>query len=206
MSAAEKQRKYRARRDADPARRAAYLEKQRQAWHRLRAQRKVKTVGMMSEREKRSKRAYWRKAQKESRERKTKLQYRDVSCPCTTRQSFECRCDGTHDFAFDVEHTATLVPQTHKAAACEIPWGPDLIGEWCVVRYEGDIYPGIIQDIMETHVQVKCMSNIGVNRFFWPLREDVLWYLFEDVLRMIPPPKAVNSRHVEIDREIWSSL
>lgn len=132
--------------------------------------------------------------------------YRDVSCPCTTRQSFECRCHGTHHFAFDVAQTATLLPQTHKVAGTEISWGPEQIGEWCVVKYEGDIYPGIIQDTMETHVQVKCMSSIGVNRFFWPLREDVLWYLFEDVLRMIPPPKAVTSRHVEIDKEIWSSL
>ncbi|KAK0133284.1 hypothetical protein N1851_031198 [Merluccius polli] len=132
--------------------------------------------------------------------------YRDVSCPCTTRQSFECRCDDTHDFSFEVHQTAPLAPQTHNAAASEIPWGPDLIGKWCVVRYQDDIYPGIIQDIMETHVQVKCMSNIGVNRFFWPLKDDLLWYLFEDVLRIIPPPKAVTSRHVEIDRDIWASL
>lgn len=63
MSAAEKKWRYRARQDADPARRAAYLEKQREAWHKHRSQGKVKTVAEMSEREKRSKRAYWRKAQ-----------------------------------------------------------------------------------------------------------------------------------------------
>lgn len=37
--------------DADPERRAAYLEKQREAWHRLRSQGKVKTVADMSKRE-----------------------------------------------------------------------------------------------------------------------------------------------------------
>ncbi len=74
VSAAEKQRRYRAHRDADPARRAAYLEKQREAWHRLRSQGKVKTVAQMSEREKRSKRSYWRKAQQRSRERKSRLE------------------------------------------------------------------------------------------------------------------------------------
>ena len=73
MSAAEKQRRYRACRDADPARRAAYLEKQREAWHRLRSQGKVKTVAEMSDRDKRSKRAYWRKAQQRSRERQHRL-------------------------------------------------------------------------------------------------------------------------------------
>ncbi|KAF3837831.1 hypothetical protein F7725_009599 [Dissostichus mawsoni] len=54
--------------------------------------------------------------------------YRDVSCPCTARQSYECRCDDTHTFSF------------------------------------------------------------------------------EDILRVIPPPKSVTSRHVEIDKDIWSSF
>lgn len=83
-----------------------------------------------------------------------------------------------------------------------------MIGQWCVVTYEETIYPDTIQEITETHVQVKCMSKIGraENRFFWSLRDDVLWYLFEDVLRIIPPPKPVNSRHVEIDQDIWSNL
>lgn len=74
MSAAERQRRYRARRDADPERRAAYLEKQREAWHRLRSQGKVKTVADMSEREKRRKRAYWKKAKQNSRERKSRIE------------------------------------------------------------------------------------------------------------------------------------
>ncbi len=44
------------------------------------------------------------------------------------------------------------------------------------------------------------MHRIGVNRFFWPQQDDVLWYLHEDVIRMIPPPTSVTSRHMEIDR------
>lgn len=70
VSAAEKQRQYRARRNADPERRAAYLEKHRETWHEKKWQGKVKTVKNLSEREKRRKRAYWRKAQRQSRERK----------------------------------------------------------------------------------------------------------------------------------------
>ncbi|KAI4800038.1 hypothetical protein KUCAC02_016575 [Chaenocephalus aceratus] len=53
---------------------------------------------------------------------------------------------------------------------------------------------------------VKCMHVAGVTRFFWPLREDVLLYPFEDILRAIPPPKSATSRHVEIDKDIWSSF
>lgn len=46
----------------------------REAWHRLRSQGKVKTVADMSEREKRRKRAYWKKAKQNSRERKSRLE------------------------------------------------------------------------------------------------------------------------------------
>ena len=70
LSAAEKQRQYRARRDADPMRRAAYLQKHRETWHDNKKLGKVKTVNDLSEREKRRKRRYWRRAQQESRGRK----------------------------------------------------------------------------------------------------------------------------------------
>ncbi len=70
LSAAEKQRQYRARRDADPERRTAYLQKHREKWHDDRKLENVKTMKDLSEREKRRKRAYWRRAQRQSRERK----------------------------------------------------------------------------------------------------------------------------------------
>ncbi|CAL8405959.1 unnamed protein product [Arctogadus glacialis] len=63
LSAAEKQRQYRARRNADPEKRAAYLQKHRETWQENKQQGKVKAVKDLSEREKRRKRAYWRKAQ-----------------------------------------------------------------------------------------------------------------------------------------------
>jgi hypothetical protein len=44
LSAAEKQRHYRARRNADPVKRAEYLEKERQAWHNKKAKGKVKMI------------------------------------------------------------------------------------------------------------------------------------------------------------------
>lgn len=70
LSAAEKQRRYRARRDADTKRRAAYLHKHRETWHENKKRGKVKAVKDLSEREKRRKRAYWRSAQRRTRERK----------------------------------------------------------------------------------------------------------------------------------------
>ncbi|XP_052438851.1 protein FAM118B isoform X1 [Carassius gibelio] len=77
MSAAEKQRRYRARRDADPSRRAQYLEKQREAWYRQIRHGKVKPVAELSESEKQSKRDQWRKAQQRRRQRNRMLVQKD---------------------------------------------------------------------------------------------------------------------------------
>lgn len=88
-----------------------------------------------------------------------------------------------------------------------MPWqSADVIGQWCCLKYDDAFYPGVILEVNETHVNVKCMHRIGNNRFFWPLREDVLWYLHEDIIRIIPPPASVTLRHVEIDKDIWSEI
>ncbi|KAK3519365.1 hypothetical protein QTP70_026443 [Hemibagrus guttatus] len=46
--------------------------------------------------------------------------YRDVSCPCTAKQSFECQCNDTHHFSFGVQQTAPSMTQTHKSKDSEI--------------------------------------------------------------------------------------
>jgi hypothetical protein len=71
LSAAEKQRQYRARRNADPEKRAAYLQKHRETWQENKQRGKVKAVRDLSEREKRRKQAYWRKAQRQTREKES---------------------------------------------------------------------------------------------------------------------------------------
>ncbi len=45
-------------------------------------------------------------------------------------------------------------------------------GQWCIVNYDGEPYPGIILEV-EEDVRVKCMHKNGTNKFYWP-RED--WY------------------------------
>lgn len=132
--------------------------------------------------------------------------YRDVSCLCSTRQTMECQCYNSKTFTFEVQVPAST-PEGKSQNSSEIPWqNSDIIGQWCCVKYDDAVYPGLIQDLNETHVSVKCMHRIGVNRFFWPRQDDVLWYLHEDVIRMIPPPTSVTSRHMEIDRDIWSKI
>ncbi|KAF4114133.1 hypothetical protein G5714_004356 [Onychostoma macrolepis] len=150
---------------------------------------------------------------KENRTKNTKkgeLIHRDVSCMCATRQQFNCKCFNTQCFSFG-QKVPTAVPQSASEGnpqpqhEKEIQWGsPELLGQWCMLRYDQELYPGIILSTDETHVQVKCMHRVGPNRFFWPARDDILWYLFEDVLEIIPPPKPVTKRHVEISKEVWA--
>lgn len=74
MSAAEKQRRYRARRDADPYRREQYLHKRRDARDKLIKQGKVKSIVELNAREKQSRRDGWRKAQQRRRQRMKMLE------------------------------------------------------------------------------------------------------------------------------------
>jgi len=80
------------------------------------------------------------------------------------------------------------------------------IGLWCAVQYAGKVYPGIIEAVEETDAEVKCMSRIGENRFFWSIVEDKLWYHFDDVIAIIPEPTKVGSRAFQICPTVWKYL
>ena len=72
-SAAEKQRRYRQKRDANPARRAEYLKKEKEAWIRKKENGKTKRIADLSDRSQRSRRKSWREAQARKRERDRSL-------------------------------------------------------------------------------------------------------------------------------------
>ena len=83
---------------------------------------------------------------------------------------------------------------------------PSIIKKWCVVRYDGKPYPGLITDYDENSVEVTKMSRIGKNRFFWPAREGKIWYSYDDTISIIPPPTQVTSRHVEVNKQYWQFI
>ena len=81
----------------------------------------------------------------------------------------------------------------------------DQQGKWCVVRYYGNAYPGIVTEVEDLDIEVKCMSSVNVNRFYWPvIRDDV--YNVGDVLFVIPEPEKVGSRHVQIRPNLWELI
>lgn len=73
-TAAEKQREYRARRDADPARRQSYLQRERAAWYRKKETKQWKPMAELSSRDQRRRRRYNRAAQRRYRKRVSDVQ------------------------------------------------------------------------------------------------------------------------------------
>ena len=82
----------------------------------------------------------------------------------------------------------------------------DLLEKWCVVIYDGVPYPGLVTDCDDDSIEVKTMNRIGNNRFYWPVRDDVIWYKYATVVSLIPPPTPVTHRHVEIDKRYWTAI
>lgn len=69
LSAAEIQQRYRAKRDADPERRARYLQKEREKWQQDRETGKKKRIADLTEREKRAQRKKWRERKRDAKRR-----------------------------------------------------------------------------------------------------------------------------------------
>ena len=75
LSAAEKQQRYRARRDADPERREIYLKKEQQKYREDIASGSKKKVSDISKREKRRRRKKWRETYYSIKSRKEALKH-----------------------------------------------------------------------------------------------------------------------------------
>ncbi|KAK7892022.1 hypothetical protein WMY93_023985 [Mugilogobius chulae] len=78
VSAAERQRRYRARRNADTEKRQKYLESERQRWQRNKELGKKKLINDLSDREKRQQRKKWRENNRKRKEAKAKMKNLDT--------------------------------------------------------------------------------------------------------------------------------
>ena len=92
----------------------------------------------------------------------------------------------------------------------------DLIGQYCVVRYDSKPYPGRIIEVNESDVKVSCMHCIGnrfdSNRFFWPEKiTDECVYAFEDVVTLIPEHQRISDsgrayKHFRVSADSWAQV
>ena len=69
------------------------------------------------------------------------------------------------------------------------------VGEWVVVCYEGDKFPGEITSTSSDNqdVEVRVMHKSG-SGWKWPTREDNIFYKVEDIECKIKPPTSAGSR------------
>lgn len=110
------------------------------------------------------------------------------------------------------------VPLTKKYPSCQVVKelqaiqpvyviDKELVGKWCVVVYDDDPFPGIIQDVdSQSGAKVKTMSSVGINRFCWPPRDDIIWYEEQNILGLIPEPQPVTARHMRVSESVWREL
>ena len=160
------------------------------------------------------------------------LHYRDVSCFCSGVSSC-CQCFTLKDFQFllptvDTVDSAPVVAGSSDVIAQNDVVSPNctqpidshsdtqLVGKFCVVKYNDKPYPGKILAVNETHVTVSCMHGIGTkydsNRFFWPERlPDVCMYPFDDILTFIPEPERLSDHgraynHFRVNPAMWNEI
>lgn len=133
------------------------------------------------------------------------MKYRDVACLCKRGEGvLDCPCFDLQDVTL-VHVPGPSVPESQA----ENPWRPEVIdgkniGEWCVVKYDKQVYPGVIMDVEGESVKVKCMHRNGINKFYWPSPcEDICWYHDWQVLCLIAEPQALNKRSVCVEASAW---
>lgn len=141
------------------------------------------------------------------------LKYRDISCVCQAAQGvWDCPCYRLQTVTLPTVLAHDLSPPHQPDVTNPAPLRPDVIesqhsGQWCIVSYDEQPYPGIIIEVEEHSIKVKCMHKNGVNKFFWPSpREDVNWYGDEQIVCLMPAPLPVNKRSVQICHNIWKYL
>ncbi|XP_062572779.1 uncharacterized protein LOC134234748 [Saccostrea cucullata] len=145
--------------------------------------------------------------------------HRPLSCFCA--RPAICQCFKPETFSFPTQreaaHSSSSILQTCEEVAVNttastvsklrhiVEVDESLVSNYCVVKYDGKAYPGLILSVdEEEEIEVKTMHRVGRNRFFWPMMDDVLWYQKENIITILDnPPRPVTKRHVEIEPEIW---
>ena len=81
------------------------------------------------------------------------------------------------------------------------------VGQWCLVDYDGELYPGEVKEVDDDTALVT-LHPTGVNTFIVPTRDDTVWYDGNKIICTIPEPTKLSSRgrFVSVDTKIWCSI
>lgn len=143
----------------------------------------------------------------------SQMSWRVLSCFCSAPNTCNCFTPETVKFQSWDESTSSASAPSQGTSTdggglqIILDLNDALIGQWCAVIYDGDVYPGIIQDVDRySGAEVKTMTSIGRNRFYWPMRDDVIWYAPMDIIGLIPEPVPVTKRHMKIKMAVWEEI
>ncbi|KAF3854209.1 hypothetical protein F7725_022264 [Dissostichus mawsoni] len=98
-----------------------------------------------------------------------KIKVREVSCFCRPA----CDCYSPKEFILK-----------ENAASEEKAEESIEVGQWVLVEYDGDLYPGTVTQIVEDQFEVDTMNCAGENRLFYPsigFPGDKVWYFRDNV-------------------------
>lgn len=118
------------------------------------------------------------------------------------RQAVKRRCEYTASSDETNENIISNLKPLSNIGDCEL-------GQWCALLYEGKIYPGKILNKTTSSnptVNVQSMTTAGINKFKWPTKTDIEEYELHEIISIIPEPKAVTDRNLQIDPLIWQEL
>ena len=77
-----------------------------------------------------------------------------------------------------------------------------LIGQWVVVNYDGEKFPGEVTTIDSSDVEVSVMYR-SANVWEWPTPEDKIFYSRNQIVQVIKPPTVAGNRGQFAFEEIW---
>ncbi|WAR22139.1 hypothetical protein MAR_016113 [Mya arenaria] len=124
---------------------------------------------------------------------------RVLSCFCCRPNI--CSCYGTSKCSFiDAQVNESLLLPVDTV-------DESLIGQFCMVLYDGIPYPGKVLDVDESDLHVQVMHRIGRNRYFWHLLPDICWYHSANVITVLSTePQPVTKRHMKIDEKLFDAI
>ena len=87
------------------------------------------------------------------------------------------------------------IPDDSEQITSEMSQELDIVmGDWCLVQYEGEEFPGEVRDVLEgSEYKVSVMHPAG-GCFKWPNEVDCIVYPKTSILRKVAPPIPVGTR------------
>lgn len=80
------------------------------------------------------------------------------------------------------------------------------------MEYDGNPFPGFVEDADASDVYVECMHKVGKwnkNMFYWPRKvKDKCYYNYDDVLAVIPEPRKIEGEtsKFQVEPSVWEGI